>query len=188
MHKVCIYLPDFLCYGVSLFNELGPKEASDTIPVSWLQVGGSRILQTIWIHKGIPTFFHVGILTTFSNLDVLKLLFEATDEELKKSMKSSKGKVATAAKAKPTPKAKVASKAKAAEVVVPSGATTETPVKEGKRCSKADPESTPEVSTTRPPQVNKRQRGKQADPDPATQIKSLKEARLLDRSQCLAQR
>ncbi len=55
----------------------------------------------------------------------------------------------------------------------------ETPVKDGKRCSKPPPEATPEVPKSSSPAkpADKRRRGKQPDPNSDSQIQSLKEAR-----------
>ena len=183
-----MHAPDFLAMAYLPLPHCVPRKLQRRFRLLGCKWGVPGFCKLDGFKKVSLLNFNVGLFITFSNVAVSKSLFEATDEELKSSMPppSSRRKVATAAKAKPTPTAKVASRAKnpPAEVVVPSGATTETPVKEGKRCSKSDkvPGDTPEVSTTHPPQVTKRQRGKQADPDPAMQIQSLKEARLLNRS------
>ena len=109
---------------------------------------------------------------------------EATEEELEAAKRPPKARrpKKTAAKAAPVPPAAIAksSASAAPKVAQPkpkADAPLDTPMKDGKRCAKPPvPEDTPEVQVTPSKQLQKRQRGKHADPNPEAQVESLKEA------------
>lgn len=111
---------------------------------------------------------------------------EATEEEIEAAKRPPKARrpKRTAAKAAPAPPAAVANSSasaapKVAQPKPKADAPLDTPMKDGKRCAKPSvpgPEDTPEVQVTPSKQLQKRQRGKHADPNPEAQVESLKEA------------
>lgn len=129
----------------------------------------------VWKQMPFPTLFfcHLKKNQTAASYQP----FEATEEELVAAKRPPRARKAkkTAAKAAPAP----ASAKAASQVAEPKSAQLETPVKDGKRQAKLpEPEATPEVHAAPPngKPLQKRQRGKQADPNPEAQVESLKEA------------